>query len=73
MRKIIHALLTIIIFLMMIMQPVQSTALNMSDEDFLAILKGQKRLVKERRPEMPIIYKAPVDSPEATNQNQFQQ
>ena len=46
MRKIIHALLTIIIFLMMIMQPVQSTALNMSDEDFLAILKGQKRLVK---------------------------
>ena len=73
MRKIIHALLTIIIFLMMIMQPVQSTALNMSDEDFLAILKGQKRLVKERRPERPIIYKAPVDSPEATNQNQFQQ
>lgn len=41
----------------------------MKDEDFLDILKGRKRLVKEWRPEMPIIYKAPVDSPEATGEN----
>lgn len=41
----------------------------MKDEDFLDILKGRKRLVKEWRPEEPIIYKAPVDSPEATGEN----
>ena len=41
----------------------------MKDEDFLDILKGKKRLVKERRPERPIIYKAPVDSPEATGES----
>ena len=41
----------------------------MKDEDFLEILKGKKRLVKERRPERPIIYKAPVDSPEATGES----
>ena len=41
----------------------------MKDEDFLDILKGRKRLVKERRPERPIIYKAPVDSPEATGES----
>lgn len=41
----------------------------MKDEDFLDILKGRKRLVKEWRPERPIIYKAPVDSPEATGES----
>lgn len=73
MRKIIHALLTIIIFLMMIMQPVQSTALNMSDEEFYAGLEG-KELPPKKKQDPGLIRRHISFTPfEETNQNRLQQ
>ena len=71
MRKIIHALLTIIIFLMMIMQPVQSTALRLiSDEDFLKVIRGEEPPPKKK----PVVKTHISFTPfEETNQNQLQQ